>query len=163
MSIKSKLNDRAVVDSSCLITLFKAKMDFILPDLFRQIIVPKAVWKELSVYNDISLQKLLEANWINQEKIVVNSLILLWNLGQGESEVLSMALDNDDFIAVVDDLAARRCAASLDIPYIGTVGILVLANRFKLIPSLPEALKQIKIAGLYLKEELIENIIKRES
>jgi hypothetical protein len=36
MSIITALNDSAVIDASCLITLIKAKMDFILPQLYKR-------------------------------------------------------------------------------------------------------------------------------
>jgi predicted nucleic acid-binding protein len=43
-------------------------------------------------------------------------------LGAGETAVLSYALAWPDYVAVIDDVAGRRCASSLDIKVIGTVG-----------------------------------------
>lgn len=70
-----------------------------------------------------------------------------------------MSLKNSAYIAVIDDLAARRCSVSLSIRYIGTAGVLLLASRFELIPSLQNAFLQVRNAGLYLKDELVERLI----
>ncbi len=83
---------------------------------------------------------------------------MVWNLGNGEPQVLSWALKKPDHIAVIDDLAARRCAESLAIRCIGTAGLLVLASRQKLIPSLASALSQVRKAGLYLTDDLVERL-----
>jgi predicted nucleic acid-binding protein len=93
----------------------------------------------------------------------VDSSILLWDLGGGESEVLSWALAKPGCIAVLDDLAARRCSTALGIRHIGTAGLLVLASRFKLIPSLEEAFHEVRKAGLYLKDDLVQRLLAHES
>jgi predicted nucleic acid-binding protein len=45
--------------------------------------------------------------------------ILAWDLGQGETAVLSYALAHPKWIAVLDDGAARRCARSLSLMITG--------------------------------------------
>ncbi|HCA96836.1 MAG TPA: DUF3368 domain-containing protein, partial [Cyanobacteria bacterium UBA9226] len=35
--------------------------------------------------------------------------VAAWDLGKGESAVLSFALKNSGFVAIIDDRAARRC------------------------------------------------------
>ncbi len=163
MSGSAKLGDLIVVNSSPLITLTKSSLDYILPELFTKIVVPGAVWQEISAYKDSSWKKLLNAEWLSPENVAIDFRILLWNLGKGESEVLSCSLKNSRYIAVIDDLAARKCSNALDIRHIGTAGILVLANRFKIIPSLADAFTEIKKAGLYLKDDLITRLLEKES
>jgi predicted nucleic acid-binding protein len=55
--------------------------------------------------------------------------VAAWNLGDGETSVLSYALENPDCRAVVDDAEARRCARTLGIRTLGTGGVLVLAKQ----------------------------------
>jgi predicted nucleic acid-binding protein len=83
----------------------------------------------------------------------------MWNLGKGESEVPSYALEKLDFIAGVDDLAARKSCAALQIRHVGTAGILILAKRFNLIASLASAFEEIQKAGLYIHDNLIAQLL----
>ena len=54
---------------------------------------------------------------------VIHGLILafVWNLGDGESEVLSFALAYPQYKAMIDDRAARSCARTLGVQTLGTV------------------------------------------
>ena len=72
-----------------------------------------------------------------------------WDLGRGESEVLAWARENPGHVAVLDDRAARRCAEILNVPLIGTVGILMRAKRQGLLGNLAVALDDAGKAGLY--------------
>ena len=158
MSSNPSVEDRIVLNASPLIALFKARLEFILPGIFERIVVPEAVWQEVSVYDDEAFKGLTKVSWLKREKINIDNRIVVWNLGNGESQVLSWALNKPDHIAVIDDLAARRCAESLAIRCIGTAGLLVLAKRQKLIPSLGSALSQVRKAGLYLTDNFVERL-----
>ncbi len=82
--------------------------------------------------------------------------VAAWDLGAGESAVLAAAARSPDTIAVLDDLAGRRCAAALRVPVIGTVGLVVRARRRGLIPTVRPILEEIRAAGLYLSDALID-------
>jgi predicted nucleic acid-binding protein len=56
------------------------------------------------------------------DSIAASPVVQAWDLGAGETAVLSYALAWPDYVAVIDDVAGRRCASSLDIKVIGTVG-----------------------------------------
>jgi len=148
--------EKVVVNASPLILLFKSGLDDLLPQLFSTIIVPEAVWDEISRGSDIAAQKLLdnEATWITRITIQIPPEILVWNLGDGESEVLSYAFGNKGFRAVIDDKAARNCAKTIGIETLGTGGILVLAKRRGLIDSVGEALDKLQAVGLYVSDEI---------
>lgn len=158
MSNNPPMEDAIILNTSPLIVLFKAELEFVLSEVFKRIVVPEAVWQEISVYNDEAFKGLSKATWLRREEVSIDNRIVVWNLGNGESQVLSWALKKPDHIAVIDDLAARRCAESLAIRCIGTAGLLVLASRQKLIPSLASALSQVRKAGLYLTDDLVERL-----
>jgi predicted nucleic acid-binding protein len=82
-------------------------------------------------------------------------LIAAWDLGPGESEVLSFAFEQPGYYAMVDDAEARRCARTLGIPILGTGGALILAKRRGLIVSVSESLMALRNAGLWLSDELV--------
>ena len=84
--------------------------------------------------------------------------IASWDLGKGESAVLSFALKNPHYWAVIDDREARRCAVALGCRHTGTVGIIVLAKKRGIIKSVREALMKLRSAGLWLSESFITEI-----
>jgi len=49
---------------------------------------------------------------------------------------------------------ARRCAKTLNIPILGTGGLLVLAKRRGLLPSVGEGIAKLRRAGLWLSEDV---------
>ncbi|MBD2598513.1 DUF3368 domain-containing protein [Nostoc spongiaeforme FACHB-130] len=97
----------------------------------------------------ISWIKIVEFNIIVPE-------IAAWDLGKGESQVLSLALQNSEFAAIVDDRAARRCGQALGITTIGTGGLLILAKRRGLIASISPRIRDLRDAGLWLSDTLVE-------
>ena len=58
---------------------------------------------------------------------------LITDLGAGEREVLALARESPDAIAILDDGAARRVAAVLGIRHRGTLGVLLDAKRAGLV------------------------------
>lgn len=156
--------EKVVVNASPLILLFKSGLEDLLPQLFSTIIVPDAVCGEVSRGGDIAAQKLLDSKtiWIRRETIQITAEVLVWNLGDGESEVLSWAFANKDFRAAIDDRAARNCAETLGIKIIGTGGILVLAKKRGLINSVGEALDKLQNVGLYISNDIAE-LLKRQA
>lgn len=154
---------RVVVNSSPLITLYNAQLVDLLPRLFDQILVPSAVWREVTVYKvDIAAQSLPKAAWATKlEAIDVHPSIATWDLGAGETEVLSYALTHSDYTAMVDDAAARKCAIGLNIPTLGTAGMIVLAKRRGLISSIDGPIQALRNAGLWLADDLVRLLKKR--
>jgi predicted nucleic acid-binding protein len=83
---------------------------------------------------------------------------MAWDLGAGESAVISLTAMHPGAIAVLDDLAARRCAQALGLQIIGTLGLVLKAKRAGLIPSASQALDAITAAGLYISSHHIETL-----
>ncbi|WP_334765052.1 DUF3368 domain-containing protein [Nostoc sp.] len=75
---------------------------------------------------------------------------------------MSLALKNSDFAAIVDDRAAQRCGQALGITTIGTGGLLILAKRRGLIPSISPGIQALRDAGLWLSDTLV-NLLKTSS
>jgi predicted nucleic acid-binding protein len=149
--------DRVVINASPLITLFRAGLHPLLPQLFSELLVPEAVWNEVvsRTYDDPATRGLPQSAWAGKTASTVDPAVAVWNLGAGETAVLSLSLHSPGYTAIVDDRAARRCARVLDVRTIGTAGVIVLARRKGLIASVEDALRQLQGAGLWLSEDLI--------
>src|SRR5437870_2580243 len=69
-----------------------------------------------------------------------------WDLGSGETQVIVHALHAPAW-AVLDDLAARRCAATHQIPVIGSIGIVLRAKSKGLVDAAAPWIEKLKAAG----------------
>ncbi|MGF1495899.1 MAG: DUF3368 domain-containing protein [Elainellaceae cyanobacterium] len=152
---------QVVVNASPLIALFKSGQADLLPQLFEEIVVPQGVWEEVTTSkpSDVAAQQLKTVLWVRQVQSLVTPVVAAWDLGKGESEVLSWVTEHLSYAAIVDDLAARRCAASLGLTVLGTGSILLLAKRRGLIPTVKPRLQALKDAGLYLSDKLVELLV----
>ncbi|MBM4338656.1 MAG: DUF3368 domain-containing protein [Deltaproteobacteria bacterium] len=158
------LINHVVVNASPLICLFKSGFDDLFPSLFNDIVVPEPVSREITAKGelDFAAQKLISLPWIRGVSDTdVDPRVAAWDLGKGESAVISFALRNPGYWAVLDDREARRCALSLRSHCIGTIGIIVLSKKRGLIQSVGETLKKLQNAGFWISETFLDEICKK--
>ncbi len=65
-------------------------------------------------------------------------LPLVTDLGKGEIEVLALALEDTELVAVLDDRLARTFAQSIGVAFTGTLGLLLDAKQKHLIEDVAE-------------------------
>ena len=153
--------EKVVVNSSPLIVLFRSGQADLMPQLFKKIVVPEQVYAEVLAggEDDAAKTTLPRTEWITLEKVDITLPVAAWNLGNGESAVFSYAVKASEYRAIVDDLAARRCARAFGIQTLGTGGLLVLARRRGLISSVKDGVKRLRDSGLYLSETVVQLLI----
>ena len=86
----------------------------------------------------------------------INPAVAGWDLGKGESEVITYCYEHKGSGAVLDDYAARKCAAALGIPIRGTLGLIVLSKRCGLLDEVAPVLDQLPQIGFRINAALIE-------
>lgn len=156
--------EKVVINASPFILLCKSGLVELLPQLFTEIIMPERVATEIIEGKDIATDKLYayEADWLIRYSVNVAEEVLVWNLGDGETDVLSLAFqDKENLTALIDDRAARKCAETLNIKTLGTGGILILAKERGLIKNVSPELKKLQDAGLWISDEIVEVILKQ--
>ncbi|QJA06046.1 DUF3368 domain-containing protein [Thermosulfurimonas marina] len=139
-----------VVNASPLIILGKINQLHLLPSLANEVVIPHGVYKEILAGSpgDPAREWLKGPGKAFVREIGPSELeVLKWDLGLGETEVLTFAYRNRDFIALLDDRAARKCAQTLGIKTKGTLAILVLARKRKLLPDITTVLDKLEQAG----------------
>lgn len=95
-----------------------------------------------------------------QEKVPqIHPSIAAWDLGRGESEVLTLALRRPGTGVVLDDLQARKCAALFDIPLIGSLGLIVLAKRKRLLNLAKPEIERLIAVGLHIDSAMLTRIL----
>jgi predicted nucleic acid-binding protein len=147
------------VNTSPLVFLVRENLLDILREGALEVVVPKTVIDEIHGHgpDDPTVKAIDGVDWL---KIVpvpgVESVVALWDLGPGESAVLSLALAEESSWAVIDDGEARRCARSLGIPCIGTLGLVLLAKQLGLIPAARPVVMRLRASGMYLTKLVID-------
>lgn len=157
-------NEKFVINASPFILLCKSGLIELLPQIFSDISMPERVSIEIIEGNDIATEILYdcEETWLKRHLVNVVEEVLVWNLGDGETDVLSMAFQNrENCTALIDDRAARKCAETLNIKTLGTGGILILAKKRGLISDVSTGLKKLQNAGLWLSNEVFDTILKQ--
>jgi predicted nucleic acid-binding protein len=155
---------RIIINASPLIVLFKSGLEELLPKLCDDVIVPAAVWDEvlLGGADDPAALALPNTDWARRVEVTTfNVIVRDWNLGAGESDVLNLACTMTGYRAMIDDSAARDCAKVIEVPFIGTGGVLVLAKRRGLIDSASAALRAVMDVGLWLSDGVVELLKKQ--
>lgn len=153
---------RPIINSSPLILLTRTGWLDLLKSLNPEVVVPTSVAKEIQQRGamDVTVQALALTDWlIIIETPPVPNIILSYDLGAGESSVLTWAYFHPGTEAIIDDLAARRCAAALGIPVRGTVGLVIKAKQQGMIPAARPVLEQLRSCGMYLSEQVINQAL----
>ncbi len=128
----------------------------------QEIVVPAAVAIEIQQYGvrDVTSQAIAQTNWlVVVETPPVPELIQSWDLGPGESAVLTWGYVHPNTEVIVDDLAARRCAVALGIPVRGTLGLVLTAKQRGTIPAARPILEQLRDSGMYLSDRVMNQAL----
>ena len=155
------MND-VIVNTSPLQYLHQVGQLDILLKLFGRFVVPNAVATELAAGRrlGISLPVLEAVEWIELRNPAspVGGL-LSWDLGAGESAVLSLAAEHRGSWVILDDKLARQAAVHLNLPLLGTGGILLRAKRAGHLRAVHPVLNQLAALGFRLTPGAEKNIL----
>ncbi len=154
------MTEKWVFNASPLILLGKAKQLDWLASL-GTVIIPSAVADEIRAGRpDDPARGFVEApsqaEWITD--VPANGDVLAWDLGPGETAVISWAIEHPDYEAVLDDAAARRCGGVFGIQLRGTLSLVALAKKRGWVPACRPVFAQMLEAGLFVSPALVEQV-----
>ena len=155
---------RRIVHASPLILLSKASRLGLLRVAAEQVIVPAAVLAEISAkgQDDPTLRAISSADWLIVVPVgEIPGPVAVCGLDRGETSVLALAFGDPDCEVVLDDLAARRAAASLGVPCVGSLGLVLLGKWHGVIPAARPTIEELRRVGLYLDDDFVEDVLKR--
>lgn len=104
---------KVIVNSTPIIALAKAGKLDILKAMYGQVIIPEAVFNEVTAKDDSARAMLLKNNdWIKVKSIknTAEKIMFRARLHDGEVEVMILARELDADLVVIDDYAARKTA-----------------------------------------------------
>ena len=104
------MTERWVLNASPLIVLAKTGYGSIIRQLADEVIVPRAVAREILAgpVDDRARVQIAGGAWLLGDTPSTPAELLAWDLGAGETAVMSYALANPGWTAILDDGAARR-------------------------------------------------------
>lgn len=151
------------VNASPVIVLGKLGRLDLLETLAVSLAVPNSVIGEIAAgANDDAASK-ATLDWARKRAVTDGALlppVLHWDLGAGESQVLSYCLAHD-CVAVLDDGEARACAQALGVSLIGTLGIILRARRLGHIPAARPLVDRVLAVGSRLSPGLVEAALRQ--
>lgn len=156
---------KVVVNTTPLIALSHVGQISVLKKLYGEIIIPEAVYKEVSVKTESVCKKAVDSSldWIRVEKIknLMARDMYKTQLHDGEVEVMILSKEIEADVVIIDDANAKKYAKYLKLPVTGTLGVLVRAKREGHIDRLEPILRQMVEKGIYISQNLIELCLKQ--
>lgn len=152
-----------VSDTTPLISLMKADSLELLKDLFHEVLIPKAVYAELTTNPAFQeeAEQIKNSEFIKvvsvKEPRIVELLQRTTGLDLGESEAIAYADQEKADALLMDEAKGRQVANSLGIHIMGTIGIFLFAYEEKLISAaeVEIAFEKLRQANRHIGEELM--------
>ncbi len=145
--------DKIIIsDTSCLIALSNIGLLNILKDLYQEIIITQEVKHEFG-------ENLPE--WIIVLKVndTGRQTEIAMKLDMGEASSIALALETENSILIIDEIKGRTVAKTYQIEIIGTIGVLLLANKKGLIKDVMSTILKLVNNGFRLSDKVIEKLI----
>jgi uncharacterized protein len=148
-----------ISDSSSLIAIAAVGHLELLRTLYGEVVVPTAVWNEVTAPNRPGARDLVNTEWIRAVPVSNRTVIgqLSTPVGQGEAEAIALAMELGADVLLIDERRARKLALGLGLPVTGVLGVLLESKKKGLIPAIKPILDQMETAVAFrLKRSLYE-------
>lgn len=137
----------------------------ILEKLFEKITIPLAVQKELEDKQNLfpNVKHIFNSNFINIKEIQNQDLYktLKIDLDEGEAEAITLAIESNSGLLLLDEIAGRNLAEYHGLSFSGSIGCLVLAKKNGIIMSIKALLDEMRDeARFWIGNDLYTRIIK---
>ncbi len=156
---------KVIVNTTPLIALSHVGQLNLLKELYGEIIIPQAVYEEVSVKVDSVCKKEVDSSldWIRVEKISNQMAKDMYKtqLHEGEVEVMILAKEVAADVVIIDDANAKKYAKYLKLPVTGTLGVLLRSKQRGYVDKLEPVLLQMVEKGIYISQSLIELCLKQ--
>ncbi len=142
-----------ISDTSPLQYLFQTECLNLLPALYGTVSVPDGVVDELAAgrAQGVMVPNPHELDWVEVRSAPHRSILpLAVDLGRGEREVLSLAVEHRDALALLDDGLARHFAKHLGIRFTGTLGVLLKAKAEGHLDAVLPIIDRLQLLGFWL-------------
>jgi predicted nucleic acid-binding protein len=153
----------SIVNTSPLLYLYRIDAIEWLPQLFDQVWSTSAVVAELreGLRRGYDAPEISNYAWL---KIVeprnIPSEWLALDLGKGEISAMALALENQSYTLLLDDMRAREIAHAAGLTIWGTLRVLLEAKKQGLIPKAEPLIDRLSASGMYISKGIRMRILK---
>jgi len=152
-------NTSPIINLACI-----GRLD-LLPALFGEIVIPQAVFHEVTVIapNAPGAAEVRSATWIRQHPVANRALVaaLRLELDPGESEAIACALETQATLLLIDERRGRKVAQRLNQPTTGLLGVLLLARKRGLLEAIRPSMDDLRrLAGFWISEALYRQVLR---
>lgn len=154
---------RVIVNTTPLVLLGNVGKLDLFKSLYKQIIIPHAVYEEVIKVDDQASQIVRSRpEWLLIENApsLENQPLFKAKLHAGEIEVISLALNQQNTIVVLDDKAARQTAKYLGLTVTGTLGLLLRAKERGYIPEIKPIINEFNRNGFRVNSSIIDEVLR---
>lgn len=155
------MSEAWVVNASPLILFGRIDRLDLLERLAPTILIPSAVLGEVRAGQDKDRTAATTLAWAEAYRVgdvAVPASIEHWDLGPGESQVIAHGVRGSRW-AVLDDRAARRCAAAHNVPVIGSLGIVLRSKMNRQVDKARPLVSDLIGAGMFLDREFMDRVL----
>lgn len=151
-----------VSDTSSISNLLQIGLVEVLFELFGEITITPSVKRELYVVPDHESQ-MKKLGWIKVKSPQNQKMVaqLLAKLDLGESESITLAIEENAQYLIIDEQKGRYIANSYGVKVIGILGVLIKAKQEGLIKSVKPSIDKLTQVGFWLDKKLIEKVLKQ--
>jgi len=153
-----------ISNASPLIALSLIDRLYILKELWSEITIPNAVYKEVVLEGEgkPGAQSVVRAcnEWIitKEVKNYQEVQVLRAILDEGEAEVIALGQEMNADLLLLDNREPRLFAASANLKLIGTLGIIKLAWLKGIIKNLLDDIRNLRNKSFYISDNLFKRI-----
>ena len=156
-----------ISDTAPIITLLKLERLDLLEKLFGEVIIPRAVYEELTsnpkylseaqVISDCSFLKSCEV--FDRQSIKILREVV--GLDAGESEAIALADERGAALLIIDERKGRTVAKQMGLKIIGTIGILIQAFDHKLLSreEIFDCVTTLKVSEIRISDMLLIGVL----
>lgn len=148
-----------IADYGPIISLALVDKLWILEELFEEILIPEAVWHEITFDPNKAFVPLFK-NFFRNRVLKIsgfNELSMIMDYGESEAVILYKQI-NAKFL-IVDDKKARKIAENFGVNCIGTIGLLGISKVKKIIPELKPVFKAFLQNNRYYSIDLLNHVL----
>jgi len=151
---------RVVSNSSPLIFLSAIGMLDLLKSEFEEILVPEAVYDEVTSNELKGSYEVKHADWIKVQMIKnIDALSFLPMLDRGEESAIVLAIEQDADLVLLDDLAGRRAAMMQGLNVMGTLGFLKVMHSKGRVKNFKDVLDRLQKNGFWMNADLYKRML----
>ena len=146
-----------VSDTTAISNMLTVGRAELLPQLFRRVLAPPAVFAELLAWHD-ALPAWLEVTTVSDTARVIRYRQLVH---AGEAEAIALALEVRPDWLLLDDSDGRRLAKAEGVPVLGLMGVLLMAKERGLLSEVRSLMDRLRDeTGFFLSGRIREEILK---